>query len=91
MEPRRLPSRLQMRGRDRVQVQNTGHRNSNEASAGVHEMTTEQPPQSRDIGRAIRIAHAREQLVKVVNKLRRAGVTDEEIKTAFGIATMKDE
>jgi hypothetical protein len=74
-----------------MQVQNTGHRNSNEASAGVHEMTTEQPPQSRDIGRAIRIAHAREQLVKVVNKLRRAGVTDEEIKTAFGIATMKDE
>jgi hypothetical protein len=53
-------------------------------------MPPDGPPQSRDIGRGIRIAHAREQLARVVDKLRRDGVTDEEIKLAFEIASMKD-
>jgi hypothetical protein len=54
-------------------------------------MSQEQPPPRRDVGRAIRLADARYELVKVVDKLRRAGIADEEIELAFVFATMKDE
>jgi hypothetical protein len=54
-------------------------------------MREEQPPKSRDISRATRLADARYELAKVVDKLRRAGIADEEIKLAFVFATMKDE
>jgi hypothetical protein len=54
-------------------------------------MTTEQPPQSRDITRAVHLAHARDELAKVVQKLQLAGITDEEIEIAFDIAILKEQ
>jgi hypothetical protein len=54
-------------------------------------MTTEQPPQSRDITRAIHLAYARDELAEVVRKLQRAGITDKEIEIAFDVAMLKDQ
>ena len=54
-------------------------------------MREEQPPKSRDITRAVHLAHARDELAKVVRKLQRAGITDEEIEIAFDIAILKEQ
>jgi hypothetical protein len=45
----------------------------------------------RDITRAIHLAHARDELAKVVRKLQLAGITDEEIEIAFDIAILKEQ
>lgn len=39
----------------------------------------------------LRINHAREQLARIVDKLQRDGVTNEEIKIAFDAVTMRNE
>jgi hypothetical protein len=54
-------------------------------------MREEQPPKSRDITRAIHLARARDELAKVVQKLQRERITDEEIEIAFDIAILKEQ
>ena len=52
---------------------------------------TADTPKPRDITRAVHLAHARDELAKVVRKLQRAGITDEEIEIAFDIAILKEQ
>jgi hypothetical protein len=69
----------------------SGHGDGDEAFAGAPKMREEQPPKSRDISRAVHLAHARDELAKVVRKLQRAGITDKEIEIAFDVAMLKEQ
>ena len=53
-------------------------------------MTADTPSPS-DISRAVHLAHARDELAKVVRKLQRAGITDKEIEIACDVAMLKEQ